>query len=192
MTSPAHTILIVDDEPEVLESLQRVLRNEPYRVLTTTSPLQALAIIGGPTPIDLLVSDIDMPQMSGLQLVARVRQDHPDVVRVLLTGDARLESAVVAINQGEVHRYLTKPWDTAQLRETLRQALQRLDELRRAAAADRSAVARERLLLELEDEHPGIRSVIKDHDVYIVDVEHLQPLLDTLTVPLLRAALKGT
>lgn len=177
-----HTILIVDDEPEVLESLRRTLRKEKYRILTTTSPREALELVEH-QGVDLLLSDIDMPEMTGVELVAKIRTEHPHVVRLLLTGDASLDSAIQAINDGEVHRYLTKPWGTRELRETLRRALERLEELRRVADAEQSLDLRERLLAELESEHPGIRDIRLDGDVYVLDTERLASRLLQLGLP---------
>jgi two-component system, probable response regulator PhcQ len=185
MTEPTHTILVVDDEAEILESLRRTLRREPWRVLTTTSPQEALRILEH-RGVDLLVTDIDMPTMSGLELVDRARAGHPDVVRMLLTGAASLESALRAINDGEVHRYLTKPWDSAEIRKTIGGALQRLDELRRAARAHHDVDVRERLLAELEREHPGIRDVKLENGVYILDADRLGNFLDERHQVLLR------
>ena len=93
-------------------------------MIGTTSPKEALAAIdrGG---VDLVIADIDMPEMNGLSLVARVQRSHPHVIRILLTGDASLDSAMTAINESEVHKYLTKPWNTAELREIVRAALLR-------------------------------------------------------------------
>lgn len=172
MSHAHHTVLLVDDELEILDSLRRTLRDETYRILTTVSATEALRRIeqGG---VDLLLTDLDMPEMSGLELLHRVRSQHPDVVRMLLTGHASLDSAIQAINDGEVHRYLTKPWAKGELRETIRQALDRLDELRLAADAGRRAVVREQLLAELEREHPGITSVERDGDVYVLDAARL-------------------
>jgi DNA-binding NtrC family response regulator len=186
MSLQRHTILIVDDEPEVLDSLRRILRAEEYRILTSQSPEEALQLVdsGG---IDLLLSDVDMPGMSGLELVSRVRRSHPEVVRMLLTGRASLESALQAINDGEVHRYLTKPWDKAALRETLRQALDRLDELRRVAAAARTATLREKILAELEREHPGIGSVERQDGIYVLDARRLDGLVEQIAAPGLRS-----
>ncbi len=180
-----HTVLIVDDEPEVLDSLRRILRDQDYRILSTTSPVEALSMIEG-GGIDVLISDIDMPGMTGIELVARVRQSYPDVVRMLLTGGASLDSALRAINEGEVYRYLTKPWDKAVLRETIRQALDRLDELRRAAGATRAVLLRERMLSELETMHPGIRTVTLDGTDYPLDLDRLDGVAATLASPTLR------
>jgi two-component system probable response regulator PhcQ len=171
--SYAHlTVLLVDDEPEILDSLRRTLRDETYRILTTTSATDALGRIEQ-GDVDLLLTDLDMPEMTGLELLSRVRALHPDVVRIVLTGHASIDSAIQAINDGEVHRYLTKPWSKGELRETIRQALDRLEELRRAADASRRAVVREHLLAELEREHPGITSVAFEGDTYVLDVERL-------------------
>ena len=179
MNVRAHAILIVDDEPEVLESLRRLLRNEPYRVVTTTSPHEALTLLAA-NPFDVLISDIDMPEMSGVELIKRARAAHPEVVRILLTGGASLDSALSAINEGEVHRYLTKPWQKQELRETLRATVARLEELRRASAAAHQASLRERIRLELEREHPGITVVEKQDGAYAIDVERLGRLTAAL------------
>lgn len=185
MTEPSHTILVVDDEPEILESLRRTLRKEPWRLLTTTSPEEALRILEN-QPVDVLVTDIDMPTMNGLELVDRTKASHPDVVRMLLTGAASLESALRAINDGEVHRYLTKPWQSEDIKKTIRGALERLDELRRTARAHHDVSVRERLLAELEREHPGIRDVRLDDGVYRLDPDRLADFLDERHQALLR------
>ena len=98
---------------------------------------------------------------------------------MLLTGGASLDSALRAINEGEVYRYLTKPWDKAVLRETIRQALDRLDELRRAAGATRAVLLREHMLRELENMHPGIRTVTLDGTDYPLDLDRLDGLAAT-------------
>jgi response regulator RpfG family c-di-GMP phosphodiesterase len=168
--SPAlvHTLLLVDDEPAILSAIRRSLRGESYRILTTSDPREALAILEREA-VDVLVSDIDMPGMSGVELVGQVRRAFPEVVRILLTGRGSMESALRAINEGEVHRYLTKPWDEAELREVVAQAIQRLGELRRAAVAERAASRRALLYAELEREHPGITRVPPAGHVYTFD-----------------------
>lgn len=185
MTLPRHTVLVVDDESEVVETLKRNLRSEPFAVVGTTSPKEALALVdaGG---IDLVIADIDMPEMDGLSLVARIQRSHPEVIRILLTGDASLESAMTAINEGEVHRYLTKPWNTAELREVVRSAFDRLTELRRASRALREVTAREALLLELEREHPGVRRVAREDGAYVIDLGRMRDVAQTLTDEKLR------
>jgi len=150
-------ILLVDDEPAILAALRRTLRGRGYRIFTADNPVQALKLLDRER-VDLVVSDVDMPQMTGTDLVSRIRVAFPHVVRILLTGRGTMEAALKAINDGEVHRFLTKPWDEDELRTTIAQALERLEELRRAQVADRLAARRRMLLNDLEREHPGIKN----------------------------------
>ncbi len=186
MSAPHRTVLLVDDERMILTALERSLRAEGYRVLCADSPAEALAFLaaGG---VDVILSDIDMPQMSGVELLSRVKQAFPEVVRMLLTGGATLSTALEAINTGEVYRYLTKPWDNVALRATLREAFARLEELRRAAASSRQAEQRVRLLAELEREHPGIGTVELKDEAYSLDEARLDRLAAGLDGPGLRA-----
>lgn len=186
MSGRRNTVLVVDDEPEVVETLKRNLRNGPFAVIGTTSPTEALATIdaGG---VDLVIADIDMPEMNGLSLVARIQRTHPDVIRILLTGDASLDSAMTAINEGEVHRYLTKPWNTAELRDIVTSALERVVELGRASVAARDLAARDALLVDLEREHPELRRLSREDGAYIIDPERTAAIASTLRDADLRA-----
>jgi DNA-binding NtrC family response regulator len=184
--SPQRTVLAVDDEEEIIESLRRALRGEAYRFVGTTEPREARGIVDR-GEADLIIADIDMPGINGLELIAHVRRTKPGVVRILLTGDASLESAMDAINRGEVHRYFTKPWSNEPLRQNIRDALARLDELQRTADADAVLRARERLIAALEREHPGISVVLGGDAVYEIDLEPLKKLLATADLPALAA-----
>jgi DNA-binding NarL/FixJ family response regulator len=116
------SVLIVDDEPEVLAGMRAALFREPYEVVGASDSGEALAILEA-TSIDVLISDEKMPGMQGSELLARVRREYPSVVRILLTGHASVASAVKAINDGAVFRYLLKPFPANGLAETLREAL---------------------------------------------------------------------
>ncbi len=186
MSESPHTVLLVDDDPALLGTLGRVLKSTGHRILMAESPAEALKLLdaGG---VDLLLTDLDMPQMSGVELLARVRRSHPDVVRMLLTGGATLDSALRAINDGGVHKYLTKPTEPAALRAAVDEGLARLDEHRAAAAAERQQQQRGRLLAELEREHPGIAAVDGPEGERRLDDERLDALIATLQ----SSALKG-
>jgi DNA-binding NtrC family response regulator len=184
------TVLAVDDEPEIVESIGRALRDEGYRFIGTTSPEKARdAVDRG--DVDLLIADIDMPGINGLELVAHVRATRPSVVRILLTGDASLASAMDAINRGEVHRYFTKPWRNEALRGSIREALARADELRRRADAEVGVQTRERLLRALDRAYPGIRSVDLVDGVHELDIARLRVVLASLGAPPLERLLSG-
>jgi DNA-binding NtrC family response regulator len=169
-------LLLVDDEPAILAALRRTLRGRGYRIFTAEDPHEALRLLERER-VDLVVSDVDLPGMTGTELVARVRVAHPHVVRILLTGRGTMEAALKAINDGEVHRFLTKPWHEDELRDTIAQALERLEELRRAQSADRAAARRRLLLADLEREHPGIATVARDsYGVYVLDDRRVDAL----------------
>jgi putative nucleotidyltransferase with HDIG domain len=121
-----HAVLFLDDEPNILKAIQRLLRNEPMRVLTATDPNEALDILRE-TPTQVVVTDQRMPSMSGVDFLSAVRDQHADVVRIMLTGYTEMNIAVEAINKGEIYRLITKPWNDDELRSTLRQAFDHHD-----------------------------------------------------------------
>ncbi len=121
-----HAVLFLDDEPNILKAIQRLLRNEPMRVLTATDPNEALAILRE-TPTQVVVTDQRMPSMSGVDFLSAVRDQHADMVRIMLTGYTEMNIAVEAINKGEIYRLITKPWNDDELRATLRQAFDHHD-----------------------------------------------------------------
>jgi putative nucleotidyltransferase with HDIG domain len=121
-----HTVLFVDDEVNILKALQRLLRNEPMTVLTASRPQEAMDLLER-TPAQVVVSDQRMPDMSGVDLLAGIRERHPDMVRMMLTGYTEMNIAVEAINRGEIYRLITKPWNDDELKATLRQAFDHYD-----------------------------------------------------------------
>ena len=113
------SVLCVDDEPSILSALRRVLRAEGCRILTAGSGAEALALLEA-EPVDVVVSDMRMPVMDGARLLAEVRARWPGTARVLLTGYADMDATILAINEGQIYRYIHKPWDETELRLTVR------------------------------------------------------------------------
>ena len=124
-----HIILCVDDEPSILSSLKRDLRGEDYEVITAASGEEALDLLRK-DEFSLIISDQKMPSMTGVELLQKVRELYPDTVKILLTGHLEIETAVAAINKGEVYRYLFKPWEKEDLLMTVKQSLEKLDLVR--------------------------------------------------------------
>jgi len=122
----AHTVLFVDDEVNILRALQRLLRQEEMNVLSTDRASEALEIVAR-EPVQLVVTDQRMPEMSGVDLLSKVRERQPDVVRMLLTGYTEIGVAVDAINRGQIFRLVTKPWNDDELRASIRQAFDHWD-----------------------------------------------------------------
>jgi DNA-binding NtrC family response regulator len=159
-----HTILLVDDEPNVLSALSRSLMDDPYSILTATSGEQALEVmeVMEKSPIKVIISDERMMGMQGSELLSRVKKRWPHVIRFLLTGHATLEAAMKAVNEGEIYRFFTKPWDDTQLRFALSSAVEKytLEAENRRLLATVKDQAMEIKVLEMR--HPGISRVKKD------------------------------
>jgi putative nucleotidyltransferase with HDIG domain len=116
-----HTVLFVDDEINILKAIQRLLRNEPLQVLCASRAQEALGLLAQHA-CQVVVTDQRMPEMSGVDLLSSVRERHPDIVRMMLTGYTEMTIAVDAINRGEIFRLITKPWNDEELKATIRQA----------------------------------------------------------------------
>jgi DNA-binding NtrC family response regulator len=128
-------ILFVDDEKSVLNALRRSMRKEGYKIHLTTDVEDALRIIGN-EHIDIVVSDHLMPAMTGIEFLAMASRLHLRVVRIMLTGQADVDMAIRAINEGQVNRFLTKPWDDVQLKFVLRDAAREVLLQRKLLAAE--------------------------------------------------------
>jgi signal transduction histidine kinase len=120
-----HTIVIVDDEKGVTNALRRLFRKDGYQILTATSGQEGLELLKKlEKPVSLIISDQRMPGMNGAQFLERAKKISPDAVRFLLTGYSDMNAIVEAINKGEIHRYLTKPWNDDHLMLQVRQSLE--------------------------------------------------------------------
>jgi len=115
-------LLLVDDEERILRSLAMLFRGE-YELRTTTDAFEALCIIER-EPIHVIVSDQKMPLMRGADLLKQVRNKSPNTMRLLLTGYSELDAVVDSVNEGEIFRFLNKPWDAQDLRATVAQAME--------------------------------------------------------------------
>ena len=123
------TLLLVDDEPNILTSLSRLLRREGDRILTATSPNEAFEHLAKQA-VQVILSDQRMPEMSGTEFFARVRQLYPETICIVLTGYTDLDSVTGAINCEAIYKFLTKPWNDDQLREQIREAFRRAKDIR--------------------------------------------------------------
>src|SRR5438128_11657426 len=107
------SILVIDDEPDVVESVRDLLRLD-YRVLGATRAREGIGILAQ-EPVDVVMTDQRMPEMTGVELLHHVRETHPDTVRLLFTGYADVRAVIDASNRGNIYRYITKPWDPEEL-----------------------------------------------------------------------------
>jgi putative nucleotidyltransferase with HDIG domain len=117
------TLLFVDDEQNILSSLKRLFRPTGHTILTAGGGDEALAILEQQT-VDLVISDMRMPGMDGAQLLARVAKKYPDTMRILLTGFADMEATIRAVNEGNIYKYISKPWEDNDIKISVRHALE--------------------------------------------------------------------
>jgi len=116
-------ILFVDDEPDVLSSLRRFLRKEPYQTFFASSGKDALGLMRT-EEINVMVSDLRMPEMDGMQLTHKVKALYPDVVRVILSATRDIEQTIESINSGEVYRFIPKPLDPGSFKQIMFDAIE--------------------------------------------------------------------
>jgi response regulator RpfG family c-di-GMP phosphodiesterase len=123
-----HTLLLVDDEESITKSLQRTFRKEGYEICTATSGQEGLKRLKETEkPFSLIISDQRMPEMTGAQFLEKAKTIFPNAMRILLTGYSDIDAIVDAVNKGEIHRYLTKPWNDNDLLLQVRQSLEQYE-----------------------------------------------------------------
>ncbi|MGA1824051.1 MAG: HD domain-containing phosphohydrolase [bacterium] len=122
----SHSILIIDDEASILEGFQRIFALEDYKLFIAQSADKGLEILKN-NPIDLIICDQKMPNMSGTEFFGKVSQLYPDIIRIILTGKIDLTSTIDAINKGKIYQYITKPCNKDDLKIIIKNALDRYD-----------------------------------------------------------------
>lgn len=178
--SPRPTILCVDDEPGILRALVRIFRAEPVRVLTAPSGPEGLAVLRQ-EPVDLILTDYRMPEMTGVQFLEQACEIRPEAFRVLLTGYAESGAVAEAINRGHIYKVLYKPWNDEDLRLTVRSALAHYTQNQQNKALQKELAAQNVQLKALAVQL-GAKLEVKasDLDVCAVTLFTAQRLLDIL------------
>jgi two-component system probable response regulator PhcQ len=180
-----HNVVIVDDEPHVLKALGRLLRDENYALSTTTHPGEAIDAVKR-APVSLIVSDYEMPEMNGIDLLKLVKTMSPETIRIILTGKADMAATVRAINEGEVFRFVTKPWDDEDLKITIRHALMQYDLWSENRQLVRTVQVQRDALREIEEQYPGISKGPDvrrgNEDIYVIDESELPETMEELVM----------
>ncbi len=121
LQKPRRTLLLVDDEGNIVSALKRLLRTQDFRILTANSGQGGLDVLAD-NPVDVIISDQRMPGMTGVEFLGKAKELYPDTVRIVLSGYTELDSVTDAVNQGAIYKFLTKPWDDEQLLEHIDEA----------------------------------------------------------------------
>lgn len=155
-------ILVVDDEPIVLTALRETLRLEGYEVVATSDPVQAFDLIQK-TRFSVILTDQQMPVLTGLEFLSQAKQIQPDATRILITAVLSLNTVIDAINKGEIYRFIVKPWLREELLVTVRNAVQRYELICRNQALQTQALAMNeqlsRQLVRLEEQNRQLESL---------------------------------
>lgn len=183
------TLLLVDDEENILSSLRRLFRRDGYHIITASSAAEGLQrMVEG--SVDVIISDQRMPGMTGVEFLRRAKDLYPDTVRMVLSGFTELQSIIDAVNEGAIYKFLTKPWDDNLLRSHVSEAFRHkemADENRRLAreveaAANDLATLNERLeqsLLQqrqqaelLQASSGGLREILDELPAAVVGIDN--------------------
>lgn len=177
-------LLCVDDESGILSSLKRLLRKEPYRVFTADSGRAGLAVLAE-QDVQVVITDQRMPEMCGTEFLQQVKARKPDTIRVVLSGYAEADVIVSAINQGEVYRFVAKPWQDEALKTTIRQCFTQyelLQENRRLTEQTQMQLGQLQNLNRLLEASVDLRTT---------SLQFAQEVLDHLPVPVLGISMDG-
>lgn len=153
-------VILVDDDKNLTEGLKRTLRKENYNIILADSAENALEIMSG-IVTDVVVTDEHMPGISGTAFLKHVRKTSPETLRIMLTGKANLETALRAINQGEIYRFFTKPCNEIDLAFAIREALHQKALIAQSKRLVRLTQVQSDYISDLERENPGISLVKK-------------------------------
>lgn len=161
-------IMVVDDEVVVLDSFKRVLKSEDYEIATAINPKDAFNRLKIQPEVKVVVSDIRMPLMDGMEFLKMIKREYPYIIRIVLTGYADVNNAIAAVNEGQVYRFITKPWDSAELKIILRLALQYQQSLEEYRLPTRDTEGAIKSMESLEKRFPGISTISTDEEGRIV------------------------
>ena len=126
--TPKHCLLVVDDEPDICDSVHALLHRE-FRVLSAGSALEGMRVMQE-NDVHIIMTDQRMPRTTGVELLASVRQEHPQAIRILFTGYADVDAIVDAINQSQIFRFVRKPWNPVEFEQIVRDAAAEHDRIR--------------------------------------------------------------
>ena len=191
MGDSTHTVLCVDDEQGILQSLRRLLRKEEYRVLTASSGAEGLRTLEA-NDVHLVISDHRMPQMSGTEFFAAVKELYPDTFRIILSGYTDVDSITESVNKGHVYKFFLKPWNDQSLKLEIKQALDQYDLIQ----------ANKRLHEKVLDQNEALKKTNENLEMLVKErtmelemqnqaLELSQAILEDLPLPIIGVGAEG-
>lgn len=184
-------MLCVDDEKNILNSLQRLLRKEDYDLLTAGSGADGLEILGE-REVHLVVSDQRMPEMSGVEFLTGVKEKYPDAIRIILSGYTDINSITEAVNRGHIYKFLLKPWNDDNLRIEIRQALNQYDLIQDNRRLHQQVILQNEELKKInENLEERIAARTRELELQNQALELSHAILEDIPVPIVGVGVEG-
>ena len=191
MSEYNHTVLCVDDERNILNSLKRLLRREDYCFLTASSSVEGLEILKE-TNVHLVISDQKMPDMTGIEFLSLVKERYPDIVRVILTGYTDVGLIAESVNKGHVYKFLLKPWDDQTLKLEIKNALDYYDLLHANRSLHKKILEQnEELKTTNENLEELVRKRTENLKIQNRVLELSRAILEDIPVPIIGVSAEG-
>ena len=186
-----HTILCVDDEENILNSIRRLLRKENYNLLTALSGKEALRILEE-NDVQMVLSDQKMPQMSGMEFLSQVKKKYPDVIRILLTGYTGVDSITELINKGDLYKFFLKPWNDQNLKLEITRALEQYDLIWTNKILHKKVLEQnEALQITNKNLSESIQKTTEELEIKNHALELSRAILKCLPVPVIGVSVRG-
>ncbi|MBN2418731.1 MAG: response regulator [Deltaproteobacteria bacterium] len=180
-----HTILCVDDEENILNALKRLLRKEGYALKTATSGLEGLEVLKN-NDIHLVICDQRMPDMGGTEFLAKVKDEYPDIIRVILTGYTDIDSISESVNKGHIYKFLLKPWNDQNLKLEIRQCIEQYKLAMLNRKLQEKIVEQNKELRKINETlEEMVRERTKDLKIQNKALEISQAILEDLPIPVI-------
>jgi response regulator RpfG family c-di-GMP phosphodiesterase len=185
MTDSQHTVLFVDDEENILNSLKRLLRKEGYKILTATSGTAGLEMLKE-HDIHLVVTDQRMPGMSGTEFLAKVKENYPEVIRIVLSGYTEVDSITESINKGNIYKFMLKPWNDQNVKLEIKQALEQYELMQVNKTLHEKLIEKNEELEKInENLEMLVKERTKDFEIQNQALELSRAILEDLPIPVM-------
>ncbi len=191
MKKSNRAILCVDDEQNVLNALKRLLRKEDYTIFTAVSGRDGLKILEE-NEVNLVISDQRMPEMSGTEFLSRVKEAYPDIIRIILTGYAEIDSITESINKGQIYKLFFKPWNDQSIKLEILQALDQYALVKANRELSSKVVKQnEKLKLMNKDMASPEQTRIEELICRNQSLELSQTILENMAIPIVGVGAEG-
>lgn len=191
MNDSKHTVLCVDDEQNILSALKRLLRKGGYNLLVASSGAEGLEILKD-NDVQLVMCDQRMPGMNGTEFLARVKEEYPDIIRVILSGYTEVDAITDSINKGHVYKFFLKPWNDESLRLEIKQALDQYDLVQINKSLDKKVMEQNEELKRInENLETLVKQRTEDLEIQNQALELSRAMLEDLPIPIIGVGAEG-